>query len=472
MGMESSNDFGQQVIAAVDERTAWFNGTELPKLQEAYRLHLTCVRNLSEALIKKSLITPDPYKNDKKISDIVAPEDTPFNENERSIILGTRISDYESMLDFICNYMKFSVENINMDKIRKLQNLNKTFTWSNLSPNSSRPNTQGLASCINSCKNGAVQLTLVLISDSITKSNAALKEIDNGLKLLAVFLRERYKGEVRKNILSNPSFDRQKAQQNEQTFSQEIKKMFPTCMPKKAFSHELVDEIIKEEIGSDKEQRRTKLMSLLKVEENKVTKKQDTVDTHSILMDAVRALGSMSEQYDAVLDKIVNNHDVLESEHNTFKDKFFRTLRRLFGMDEPPVDYDVTIQTQDIKRKEKVQYNSFIESLAKRSRYYQAISVKHTPGFNKINAQKDDAILDFLNKQIIENNKLQVILSGLDDYFKNTAKNVNRSKIKGIKVELTTLKNSLVKANQQRAEYIAYVEEQAQMKKLGIDNGK
>ena len=35
-------------------------------------------------------------------------------------------------------------------------------------------------------------------------------------------------------------------------------------------------------------------------------------------------------------------------------------------------------------------------------------------------------------------------------------------------MELTTLKNILVKANQQRSEYAAYVEEEEQLRKLGI----
>ena len=37
-------------------------------------------------------------------------------------------------------------------------------------------------------------------------------------------------------------------------------------------------------------------------------------------------------------------------------------------------------------------------------------------------------------------------------------------------MELTTLKNALVKVKQKRAEYTSYVEEENQMKKLGITN--
>lgn len=37
-------------------------------------------------------------------------------------------------------------------------------------------------------------------------------------------------------------------------------------------------------------------------------------------------------------------------------------------------------------------------------------------------------------------------------------------------MEITALKNSVVKANQHRSEYTAYVEEEAQLRKLGIKN--
>ena len=61
-----------------------------------------------------------------------------------------------------------------------------------------------------------------------------------------------------------------------------------------------------------------------------------------------------------------------------------------------------------------------------------------------------------------------VHLNSLDDFFKSAAAPINKSKIKGLKIDITTLKNSIVKANQQRVEYTSYIEEEAQMKRLGI----
>ena len=103
----SEKNFSEQLIAAIDKKTDWFNSRELQNVLEQYRLMHTCEKTLYEFLLKKSLITPDPYKNDKKISDIVPPENSPFTDNERSMIIGMRLSDYDSTLDFLCNYYKF-----------------------------------------------------------------------------------------------------------------------------------------------------------------------------------------------------------------------------------------------------------------------------------------------------------------------------------------------------------------------------
>ena len=81
---------------------------------------------------------------------------------------------------------------------------------------------------------------------------------------------------------------------------------------------------------------------------------------------------------------------------------------------------------------------------------------------------KDEAILDYLNKQLVENNHLFALIIALDEYFKNTANPADRTKIKGCSMELTTIKNIIVKANQQRSDYVAYAEEAEQMKKLGL----
>ena len=468
--MDTSNeDFNSKVIAAVEAKTQWFDTFLLPKTQEAYRLHITCVNNLFDALVKKSLITPDPYKKDKKISSVVPPDDSPFNDSDRSQQLGIRFSDYQSMLDFICNYMKFSVDQLNLDKIHKLTALNNTFNWSNLTPNSSKVNTRSLATCVNDLKPGAQPLQMAMLTDSLSKAKSSIAEINANLKALADFLRERYKADIRKNVIGNKSFDQSKMT-DPAALQAEIKRLFAQGMPRRTFSAELVDEIVAEETSPTKVKLQNELLDKLQIAQQKASSKQNEVDTHEMLVEAIRFVATMYEQYDNIIEKINNNNTVLQSGHNSFKDKFLRLLRKMFGISEPEVEYNITIvdHTTEQKHKEKLNYTEFVANLTKRSKYYSTIAVKHTPGFNRINAQQDAALLDFLNKQMAENSRLQVVLGALDEFFKANVDTLERSKIKGIKVELATLKNILIKANQYRAEYTSLVEEKEQMKKLGI----
>ena len=100
--MENGNNFTETLLQALDAKAQWYDMEELPRILENYRLLHTCIKVVFDFLVKKAMITPDPYKLDKKISDIKPPESNQFVESDRSIVMGQRFSDYESTLDFLC----------------------------------------------------------------------------------------------------------------------------------------------------------------------------------------------------------------------------------------------------------------------------------------------------------------------------------------------------------------------------------
>lgn len=473
MADETSKDnFEEQLFALLETRKDQLDITELPKAQDEYRLHLSCVRNIIEALKNKSLIISDPYKKEKKISKIECPDNTAFTENERAKVLGLRISDYESMVDFVCNYMKFSVDQLPMEKVHQLANLNDTFIWNNLSTGSNKPNTKALATVLNEAKSGAQQITLGLINDSISKAAESIQNITATLKTLTEFQKQLYKADIRKQVLANPQFNRAKAYQSAADMQAEIKRLYTNVMGKRAFVPELVTELVAEEVGPDKQRNRDRLVAMLSVAKKKTRKKEDAMNTHEVLMNAVRSLGGFSDQYTVVIEKFIQNHDVIETEHNTTGRKFIKFIRKIFGLSEPSVEYEIMITEsgKETPRRERIRYNEFMVELNKRAKFYASFNAKQSSGYSRLNAMQDEGIIEFINKHVSENTKLFSLLAGLDDFFKNSVSAMNRSKIKGIKMELSALKNNFIRVNQYRAEYTAYVEEKAQLKKLGISD--
>jgi hypothetical protein len=468
--MEKDTSFSAVLLPALDAKLRWFDAEELPKMLNNYRLLHTCTKNIFELLLKKSLINKDPYKLDKKISDIVCPEDTPFSEGERSLVVGMRFSDYESMLDFLCNYFKFAVSHLPIDTIRKLVSLNNSFQWTSFSVNHQKANTRGLAQLVTNARQGSDSITASMINDSINKAAKAVGSINSTLKELTEFQRELYKGEIRKNIFEYPAFNNVKAAESPADEMQQIRKFFPAVMGKTPFYNDLIEEVVQEDHAPNKDQLRRAVTDKLAVNSSSSEKQTVKVDTKENLMDSLRVLGAMTAQIDVVLEKIQENHDILEGEHNTLKDKLLKLFREAFSIPEKPVVYSVLIvdQVTGTQRREQVNFQQLATDLANRSRRFASVAVKHSPGYAKIAAMPEDKILEYINTQISESMNMLTLLNALDEFFKGAPQPQNRTRIKGLKMEITSLKNCIVKANQRRAEYAAYVEEVAQMKKLGI----
>ena len=464
--------FSEQVLQALDEKAAWYNNDGLPALLENYRMLHTCVKNLYDYLIKKSLIKKDPYKLDKKISDIIAPENSNFSDADRSAVIGMRFSDYDSTLDFLCNYYKFSLDQLSLGAIKKLVDFNNAFQWNSFSINSPKPNTRGLAGLVSDSRQNGDQFSISLLNDSVSKAGKALTDITTQLKALTEFQKEAYKGNIRRKIIIANGFDIAKAATGADVEMQLIKKSFASAMGKVPFYNELVDELVREDNAENKEALQQAVLAKLDVKTKAAAKKTPDVDTKALLMDSVWTLGALSPQLESVLAKVQENHDVLESEHNTFMDKLKRMLRKAFNIEEKPLFYQLTIidESTDTKRREKINYQTFISDLDARCRRYAAGAVKGSPGYERIYAQPEEKVLEYVNNQIFDCNRMLKLLSGLDEFFKQAVQPQNKSKIKGLKMEITSIKNCVVKANQYRADYTAYVEETNQLKKLGISN--
>ncbi|MBB5224746.1 hypothetical protein [Treponema ruminis] len=468
--MENGNNFNESLIQAVDAKAQWYDMEELPRILDNYRLLHTCIKVVFDFLVKKALITPDPYKLDKKISDIKSPDSVQFVENERSVVMGQRFSDYESTLDFLCNYYKFSVSQLSLSNIKKLVDLNNSISWNSFSANSNKVNTRVLATMVFSARQNSDALTSSMINDNLSKASQAQNEINSALKEYTDFQKEWYKAQIRKTVILSANFDGNKAYADPASELQQIKKNFAAGMGKVPFYNELVDEIIQEDQGEKKNELQKRLLAKLNVSSEADKKVEKRIDTKALIMGALQVLGSTPSQIVAIAQKIQENHDVLESEHNSFMDKLKRALRKAFGIAEKPLFYNIIIvdQTTGAKRTEKLNYQTFMTDLATKSRRYASVAQPNSPGYKKIMSMPEEKIAEFVSAQITDCNRLMVHLNSLDDYFKSAAAPANKSKIKGLKIDITTLKNSIVKANQQRVEYTSYIEEEAQMKRLGI----
>ena len=141
-------------------------------------------------------------------------------------------------------------------------------------------------------------------------------------------------------------------------------------------------------------------------------------------------------------------------------------------MKEPDLNYTFIIvdPKKGTKSSRSVNIRVFIGNIIRKSRFYTPLTNKGSTEFHKVKTFEENAILEFTNKNIMENQEILTLLDAADEYFKQNVPASERGKIKGLKMDLITIKNIIVKAVQKRSEYCSYIEEQEQMKKLGINN--
>lgn len=471
--MEENQNFETQLQSMLLERQKWFNGTELVRLLEQYRLLHTCVRNLYDALIKKSLLQEDPYRMDQRISDIVLPESTPFNEAEIPTVLGSRFSTYETMLDFICTYYRFSVEGLPITKVKKLMDFNGSFDWGDLSINHAKANTRNLAIVINKAKMNAQSVNLSLLTDSVDKSGKASNEIGKILGELGNFQKEFYKGLIRRDVIGNPDFNREEAYSSQEAEFAEIKRLFAKLLGKKQpFYSDLINEIVNEDQAPNKEQLQEKVLSKLQIVEKRTdSKSKKTVNTKELIVNTVQTMGAMAPILIQIRAKLVENFDLIFAEKQTFLAKLLSALKKALNI-KPKERVCVVTFTEEktgAKRTEKVFVNEFLTDIEKKIKAFNVIATKNAD-YDKIEGASEDAILSFVNKQLSEVQSLYTTINGFDAYFKNAVEGANKLKIKGLKIDLDSLKNAIITVNKKRGEYVSIREEAEQLKKLGVEN--
>lgn len=468
--MEVDN-FSRELQAALRQKQEWFNTECLQNLLLQYRLFHTCVKNTYDTFVKKSLIVPDPYRLDKRINDIVIPETTPFSESDLPKVFGARFSDYETMLDWICTYFRFTVENVTITKIKKLLDFNKVFEWDNLSTNSVKMNTRALALTLGNAKTGAPSVVQSMLNDNTNKCGQAIVEINKMLNELGVFQRELYKGELRKDLFEHPDFDKSKAFSSPEAELAEIKRLYVKIFGKKVFYNDLINEIIEEDQGPDKDKKQAATLEKLKIKAVvKTEEKKKTGPTEKeLLMGIIEAIGAFAPTLFQLHSKLSENFNLLFQKKSTFWNKFIAALKKALNLKEKEKVCEIIIKDAKTgkEKAEKIKVNEFLDDLSKKERIYTGIA-NRGPEYGKIEVSSPEIILNFINKQISEIQTIFTLINALDTHFKTNVEVLLRPKVKGMQIELSALRNSIINANKKRGEYVSLKEESEQMKRLGI----
>jgi len=449
-------EYQKALEQALNTRAEWLNQTEFPKFKDEFRSFHVAFASLYKLLIQKKLINEDPYKHEAKIGEIIVPKMI-VPEGDKRDQLTLNLSAYDSQLDFLVNFFQFNLDFLNLDNIKRILGLVRYIDWTKLVVDAPTTTTRVVAELINDARTGSDALTLNVINELTGKLSKTTGLIMNYLKDATFFNREAYKLEMRQSItgtMNDPSVE-------------QIKKKFSSAMPGKNFFPDLAEELIKEDFSPSGEQLRSTVLKQLAIPENKPKTVKKEVSFKVTLMDGLFMISTVSNALGEIAPKLDENHTLFQNRKQSLVEKIREVLREMFHKEPEPVIYDIEYidSIKGIAVKEKINYNQFRMELDKRARSFSTLSSRNV---SRIDALDEKQLLTLLERAIRDAQTLHKTLGGLDEYFKAEAPKESREKVRGIKPELATIKNAFIKANQKRHEYSAQIEEDEQLKRLGI----
>jgi len=459
--MAEDSDYKQALTEALNARADWLEKTELPKLKEEFRLYHTGFASLYNLYLKKGLIHEDPYKQEAKIGELEVPNSSSFSEAERMDQLTRRLANYDNQLDFLVNFYQFSPDFLTLDRIKRIVGLVKYIDWQHLTPDAQSPVTRAVAEMTSQIKVGIEPLTMSVISESLLHLNKSYNPIMGYLKNLTDYQKESYKLDLR-DVLAAMS-------QSDVANISAVKKKFVQTKPGVPFYPDLVDEVIKEDYSKDGPALREDVLKKLAVADNKPKKEKVPVSFKSILIDGIQGLGGTANTFTEIATKMDENQLLLERKKKSLGQMVKKLIQQIFNKEPDAIIYNVEYMdpVKAIRVQERVNYQTFRGDIDRKIRTLLPMSARANAS-GKLEAIEEEQLVGFLERNVRDLQSMHKTLAALDEFFKAEVDKEDREKVRGIKPELATIKNAIVRANSKRHEYSAQKEEEEQLRRLGV----
>ncbi|THB62822.1 MAG: hypothetical protein D6B26_06770 [Spirochaetaceae bacterium] len=467
--MVEQNAFTEQLADGLHAFREELEKSDFTQLRDEFRMFYSAFEGLYKTFKKKGIIQDDPYRFEAKVTELEIPDETNFLENEREDKMSIRLSQFDAQLDYINNYFQFSLDQLTLERIKMLSRITQYIRWNELTDTNPNMNTQSVAVYANKLKHDGDNLSTAIVKDSQDQLAKYGKTIRARLKKITKYHREEYKLNVRQ-LVTDP-LELQVCSDPVQEHLSQVKRRFISAMNGRPFYAELVNEVLNEDYGPDREQLQAQLLSELQPESKPKAKTKVGPSFEDMLKEGIRAMAQCSRSLELCINKLNDNHYLMENQKLSLGAK----IQRWFAMKILKTKQDKTYEVEFMDpltgtgKTERVHFQEFYELVQKKIKLYNGIIGKVGTVASRLDGAGEDQLFLFLQKNLEELMVIQRRMAGLDAFFKTEVPRDLRKQIRGIKNDLTALKNSLVNANQKRHDYVSKKEELEQLKRLGIN---
>ncbi|GMO17494.1 MAG: hypothetical protein Pg6A_03940 [Termitinemataceae bacterium] len=460
--MNSDLEFRTKLMEALKTRRSALERFELPKLKEEFGIFNTGLESLCIILVKKGLISEDPYKQDAKTSGhLQIPDSTKIPDSLRREQLGKRLSDLGKEIEYLVSCYPLSLEGCTQEAVKQMLGLVKYIDWIRFSQEAGSVSI-ALGEILTSLRRSSFdQFSTALINEALGKIAKAAQSIIQILDSISVFNREQYKYDLRIHGIANMSAA--------QAQIPVIKKNFLAVFPASPFYQLLAEEVLKEDFSPQSATLRGNVLKKLSLISEKTKNTVKPEDKRAILIEGLNAIGVSGAALGEITAKLTENHELLQNRRKGFLFRIKNFVTQIRTKEAAPVFYNLEYADpyKGVIVRERINYVQFLDELEKKVKIFSALAPRGT-GEKKFPAMEEVQLHELLKRNIKDAQSFFRTLTGFDEYFKLHTYNTDRAKVRGVRPELAALKIAAKSATEKLFDYNIAVEAGSQLKKMGI----
>jgi hypothetical protein len=258
--------------------------------------------------------------------------------------------------------------------------------------------------------------------------------IDEMLNEASDYQREAYKGRIRSSITAG---------ENGVATLNSIKARFSVLFPGEDFYTGLVQELLNEDYAPHAQTLREDILAKLAVTEYDAPIAEDIPSFKLTLIEGLKALGSTGDTFHAIVAKMRHNHGVYRRKKKSLGESIRAFFALLFKGKRTGDVYECEIVHSAGSRVETINHYGFVEELNRKVKELKTFITGSAAKWEKID---ESELFDYLGQNIRDIQKYHRLLIALDGFYKTKTGPGHKNHIRGIRPELSTIKNALSKA--------------------------
>ena len=452
--MEGLSHYQEQLEAAIETRRQWLESERIPLLKNALESFEALFEGAIGMLIRKGLLREDPYNYEQAFSDIAIPKDDVLPEFENSDEVSYRLAAYRRQLKYVSTEYALELPTLNLARLKKLSALISYINWLELGESTKSPTTRAFARVFMKVRMGADSMASQILKDSevqIVKTTHLIRAV---LGDLISYCRESWKSEIRRIVLPGLSESPGEGHTRREEMLRGIRRGFANRMAGRPWYPSLAEEVADEELSKDAEERKAKVLASLAVTAPEKPSAAEAPDGRTVLMDAVRLFSRPSEDFATAIAVLEENEKLLAESRGSGGGWLKRLLGASPAAKTDDRQYKVQYAEPGVRtpKTETIDFPKFITEVRKKSSLLAALAAGGGPAFHRLASTPEEQLAGFVDKQLNELLLIHRRLGCMNTMLQ--ARVVQEKKTaRGIKIELLTIKNALVKANQRRHDY-------------------